>query len=140
MTEHLPTPPLPDAISSGRVFEPGSANGMARPSACPWAWACVPGGGRRVAVEALAQLLALVVGHHREVEADGVHPVEGGDGGGDAVGDLVAQRAAGHGEGDQDADPAAVDADVADHAEVDDRAVQLRVLDGPQGLDAPARW
>ncbi len=37
MTEDLPTPPLPDAISSTRVVLSGSANGMARPSAWPWA-------------------------------------------------------------------------------------------------------
>ena len=38
VTLDLPTPPLPDAISSGRVREPGWANGIARPSAWPWAW------------------------------------------------------------------------------------------------------
>ena len=37
VTDDLPTPPLPDAISSTRVRDDGSANGMARPSACPWA-------------------------------------------------------------------------------------------------------
>src|SRR5262245_31730471 len=43
VTDDLPTPPLPDEISSGRVFEPGSLNGTGRPVACPcgcpWAWA-----------------------------------------------------------------------------------------------------
>ena len=34
----FPTPPLPDAMSNGRVFEPGSLKGTVRPSACPWAW------------------------------------------------------------------------------------------------------
>ena len=37
VTDDLPTPPLPDAISSTRVLDAGSANGMARPSAWPWA-------------------------------------------------------------------------------------------------------
>src|SRR5690606_41017410 len=37
VTEDLPTPPLPEATSSTRVLEPGSAKGMVRPSAWPWA-------------------------------------------------------------------------------------------------------
>ena len=37
VTDDLPTPPLPDAMSSTRVVLAGSANGMARPSAWPWA-------------------------------------------------------------------------------------------------------
>ena len=40
MTLDLPTPPLPDEISSGRVREPGWANGIARPSAWPCGWPC----------------------------------------------------------------------------------------------------
>ena len=39
VTEDLPTPPLPEAISSVRVALPGCAKGMARPSAWPWAGA-----------------------------------------------------------------------------------------------------
>ena len=35
VTEDLPTPPLPDAMSSTRVDELASANGTARPSECP---------------------------------------------------------------------------------------------------------
>ena len=50
VTDDLPTPPLPDAMSSTRVLRSGSANGMARPSAWPWAWLAA-GGGRGVAVE-----------------------------------------------------------------------------------------
>jgi hypothetical protein len=37
VTLDLPTPPLPDEMSRGRVFEPGSAKGIVRPSAWPWA-------------------------------------------------------------------------------------------------------
>ncbi len=33
VTDDLPTPPLPEAISRTLVLEPGSAKGMARPSA-----------------------------------------------------------------------------------------------------------
>jgi hypothetical protein len=94
------------------------------------------GGGARVAVQALAQVLALLVGHHGELEVDARHALERGDGAVDAALDLVAQRAPRHGEGDQDTD-AAVGADVdrAQHAEVDDRAVQLGVLHGAQCVD-----
>ena len=49
--------------------------------------------------------------------------------------DLVAQRAAGDGERDLHRDVAVDDRDVADHAEIDDAAVQLGILDRPQGLD-----
>ena len=95
------------------------------------------GGGRRVAVQLLAQRLALLVGHHGEVEVDVVDAVE------------RRSRAAvtrcsislrsgqpGDGEGDEHADRAVgADVDVADHVEVDDRAVQLGVLDRAQGLE-----
>ena len=36
VTDDLPTPPLPEAISSTRVFDDGSANGIVRPSEWPW--------------------------------------------------------------------------------------------------------
>ena len=65
-----------------------------------------------------------------------VDAVERGRRVGHPVLDLVAQRAAGDGEGDEHADDAvAADVDAADHAEVDDRAVQLGVLDRSQRLD-----
>ena len=82
------------------------------------------GSGGRVAVEPLAQRLALVVGHHREVEVDAIDAVEGRDSIGHATLDLVAQRAPGDGEGDEDGGRAvATQLDVANHPEVDDRAV-----------------
>jgi hypothetical protein len=62
------------------------------------------GTGRRIAVEADAQRLPLLVGHHGEVELDAGHAIERADGRGHAVLDLLAQRAARHGEGDEDAD------------------------------------
>ena len=50
--------------------------------------------------------------------------------------DLVAQRASGDREGDQDPDPAVVvQVDVAEHPEIDDRSVQLRVLDRTERID-----
>ena len=89
-----------------------------------------------IAVQALAQLFAVGVGHHREIEFDVGHAVERCDGVGDATLDLVAQRASGHREGDEDPDAAVVaQVDVAQHPEVDDRSVQLRVFDGTKRID-----
>ena len=134
MTDDLPTPPLPEAISSTRVRLDGSAKGIARPSA--WPWACwLPAVDGRVAVQLLAELGALVVGHHREVELGPLDAGEGGDRRGDPVLDLVAQRAARDGEGDADRHVTAVDGDAPDHAEVDDAAVQLGIFDGAQRVD-----
>ncbi len=90
----------------------------------------------RIAVQPLAKLLAVGVGHHGELEIDAGHAVERGDGLGDASRDLVAQRASGDREGDQDPDPAVVvQVDVAEHPEIDDRSVQLRVLDRTERID-----
>ena len=96
----------------------------------------VAGRRRRVAVEAHAQVLALLVGHDGEVEADTGHARKGLHCAGHAVGDLVAQRAPGDGERDQHLDaPVGPDLDVAHHAEVDDRPVQLGILHGTKGLE-----
>ena len=66
---------------------------------------------------------------------------ERGDRVGDPAGDLGPQRAAGDGEGDGHADPVALDRDAPDHVEIDDRLVELGVLDGPQGVERPRpRW
>ena len=54
---------------------------------------------------------------------------------GDPLGDLGPQRAAGDGQGDRDRDLVAVDRDAPHHVEVDDRAVQLGVLDRAQGFE-----
>ena len=135
MTLDLPTPPLPDEISSGRVFESFLANGTARPSAWPWAWPRA-GGRSGVAVQRAAQVLAVLVGHHGELEIDRVDTVEFGGGVGHTPLDLGLQRTSRHGQCDQHADDAvAHDRDAAQHAEIDDRAVQFGVLDGTQGLD-----
>ena len=47
--------------------------------------------------------------------------------------DLVAQRAAGHGQDDGRADALVVHDDVAHHAQLDDAALQLGVLDRREG-------
>ena len=94
------------------------------------------GGVAGVAVHHHPHGLALLVGHHREVEGDPLHTGQRGQGRGHPAGDLVAQRAAGNGERDQHIDDAVVvERRLADHAEVDDRAPQLGILHGPQGLD-----
>ena len=94
------------------------------------------GGGGGVAVEPAAQVLPLVVGHDREVDGHAGDVGEGEHGGVDPVGDLVAQRASGDGEGDEDLDRAVVGhLDVAHHAQIDDRAVQLGILHRTQGVD-----
>ena len=139
MTVDLPTPPLPDDTSSGRVFEPAWANGTVAPFGVSVRLSLTR---RRagIAVQPLAQLFAVGVGHHRELEFDAGHAVERCDGVGDATLDLVAQRASGHREGDEDPDAAVVaHVDVAQHPEVDDRSVQLRVLDGTESARRPAR-
>ena len=87
-------------------------------------------------MEADAQRLALLVGHHGEVELDARHALERSHGRGDPVLDLLAQRAAWHGEGDQHADRAVgPQVDVAHHAQLDDRAAQLGVLHRAERLD-----
>ena len=94
-----------------------------------------PGGGRRITDEHLAHRSALLVGHHGEVEIDPLDPVEGDHGVGDAGLDLVAERTTGHGERDAHGHDGTVDGHAPDHAEVDDAAVELGVLDRTQGFD-----
>jgi hypothetical protein len=116
---------LPDEINSGRVFEPGWANGMARPWAWPWA-----------AVELGPHRRSLFVGHDRELEVDAGDAGQRADGPGHAVLDLVAQWAARDREGDQDLRPAVgADGNRLHHAEIDDRPMQLRVLDRAKCFD-----
>jgi predicted ArsR family transcriptional regulator len=72
VTLDLPTPPLPDEMSSGRVFEPARRRGSRGPRR-----ARGPGPGRRCRPGrrgASAQRLALLVGHHRELEVTSVTP------------------------------------------------------------------
>ena len=83
-----------------------------------------------------AQGLAVLVAHHGELDGDARHARERGDGAPHPVGDLVLQRAARDGQGDEDGHVAVGGrVDRAHHAELDDGAVDLRVLDGTEGLD-----
>ena len=93
------------------------------------------GGGGRIAVQHLADLRPLLIGHHPEVDADEIDTIEGGDRLGDLALDLIAQRATGDREVDTDLDVAAVDGGRPDHAEVDDAAVEFGILHRTQGVD-----
>jgi hypothetical protein len=86
-------------------------------------------------VERLAQRLQLLGRHDRVVERHRVDTVEHDDGLGHPALNLVAERASGNGQGDLHRHGRQLDPDSADHAQVHDRAVQLRVLDGSEGLD-----
>jgi hypothetical protein len=93
------------------------------------------GRGRGVTVELLAQVGPLLVGHHAEGQVDRRH-ADGGQRTRDPRLDLVAQRAPGHGERDLEGHGVAVTHHhVAHHVEVDDRAMELGVLDRTQGSD-----
>ena len=77
----------------------------------------------------LAQGPQLVLAHHREVDGDGGPRIQAVYGIGDPLVDLGPQRAARNGEGDLDRDVASGDGHVLDHSEVDDAAMELRILD-----------
>ncbi len=65
----------------------------------------------------------------REPHVDRGHPVDGLGGSHDLVGELVLQRTAGNRQSDEDADlPRLGHLEVADHVELPERAVQLRIL------------
>ena len=104
VTDDLPTPPLPEAMSSTRVRADGSANGMARPSAWPWAWLGAGGGwpGRRGACSrSAARSSSVMTVKSRSTRST---PSSAATAPRDPVGDLGAQRAAGDGEGDRHGD------------------------------------
>ena len=126
VTDDLPTPPLPDddREHAGVGVEEGVGAVLltVRPV-------------RVAALQLLRERGALLVGHHREVDVDVPDARQGHDRVGDPAGDLGPQRAAGDGQRDRDLDRAAVDPDAPDHVQLDDRAVDLGVLDGAQGLE-----
>ncbi len=94
------------------------------------------GGGAGRAVQLDPQVFALLVGHHREVELDVGDAVECGERAAHPILDLTAQRASGDGEGDQDVGGAGVvELRPSEHPEIDDRAVELRILDRSQRFD-----
>jgi hypothetical protein len=90
--------------------------------------ALLEGRGALLGAEAGAQAAPLLVAHDVHGHVDGVDPRQRGERLGDAPLDLGLQGAAGDGEADGHGDPPVADLDVAHHAEVDDRAVQLGVV------------
>src|SRR5215217_4828460 len=119
VTEDLPTPPLPEATARTLVVDSSPQKVI---FFCSWA---APGGDHR---------LALVLGHHPEVDLDPGDAGQGRDGRGHVPGDAVLERAAGHGEEHLDGDQAArVDGDVLDHVELGDGPVDLGVHHLPEG-------
>ena len=93
------------------------------------------GGGGGIAVQHLADLCPLLIGHYPEVDADEVDTIEGGNRLGDLALDLVAQGTPRDREVDTDLDMAAVDRGRPDHAEVDDAAMEFGILHRTQGVD-----
>ena len=89
-----------------------------------------------VAVERLAEVLTVFVAHHGELEIDRLDSVELCGCFGDTPSDFVLEWTPRDGEGNQHADDAVVhDRHAAQHAEIDDRAVQLGVFDRAKCLD-----
>ena len=123
MTEDLPTPPLPLAIAKTLVREPGWAKGISR-----WAWpprsvSCSP-----------ARCSALITPSWTST------PVTPGTRVTAAVTSRLMVSFSGQpGDGEQHGDvhdAGVVDLDGLDHAEVGDRPLDLRVVDGRQrGVD-----
>ena len=124
LTDDLPTPPLPEATASTLVV-----GGMSVATARSWA---------------LSRALAMSADRSRRVHHPGadLDPLDAGedpDLAFDVGSELIAERAGGDGEGDLHAHDAAVHADVAHHAELDDVGAELGVDDagerGPDALD-----
>ena len=134
VTDDLPTPPLPDAISSTRVVLSGSANGMARPSAWPWAaWLpAVAAGSPCSFSRSVARSSSVITPKERSTSVDPDRRRARS-----VTRDWISLRS-GHPATvrvTSSATGVAVDAHVAHHVEVDDGAVQLGVLDGSEGGD-----
>ena len=134
VTDDLPTPPLPDAMSSTRVCARRVGEGDLAALGVAVGRLAARGGatGRPAASPARAARCSSVI-TPKERSTDATPML--GERAGDAALDLVAERAPGDGEGDLEGDRVAVDAHVADHVEVDDRAVELGILDGSKGGD-----
>ena len=115
MTVDLPTPPLPLATAMTRVCEPGPKGVSATPS---------PARSDAAIASRSSAVMASIVTTTSRPPAIVASACFG-------LGlDTVPQRAGGGGEHDAYGDVGVVDGDVAHHAEVDDAALQLGVLDG----------
>ena len=108
---------------------------MARPSAWPWAGP-EPAVADGIADEALPQGGALSIGHHAQLDAHVADAGQGAHRRRHPVRDLRAHRAALDGEGDLHLhDAPRRDADVVDHVQLDDAAVQFGVVDPVESLE-----
>ena len=87
------------------------------------------------ALELLRDGRTLLVGHHAELDVDVRDPLERHHRVGDQPDDLRPHRAAGNGQRDGDLDVPGVDLDPAHHVQLDDRAMDLGVLDRAQGFE-----
>ena len=115
----LPTPPLPEAMPMTVVRLPASkGEGRSSPPVRP---------ARRARRSSSVMV--------SRVTCTTSTPGHAAEGVGDPALDLGLQGAAGDRQADRDGDVPAADLDLADHAEVDDAAVQLGVVDRPQQLD-----
>jgi hypothetical protein len=86
-------------------------------------------------VEELAHGGPFVVSHDREVDRDRGDAVEGLDRVGHTGRDLVAQWAPGDRESDLHVDVTTIDDRAPVHSQIDDAAMELGILDGPEGID-----
>lgn len=87
------------------------------------------GGRGGVTVNGSSNGLALIVGHHRELNRHGPDAIERFYSSGNTMFDLVTQRTTHDGQSDLYADLAIrSDAYPADHPEVDDGSTKLRIL------------
>jgi hypothetical protein len=77
----------------------------------------------------------LLVGHDGQVDVDPAHVGERGNGVGHPLGDLGPQWAPGDGQRDRHTDVITVDRDAPNHLEIDDRLMDLGILDGPESLE-----
>ena len=144
MIDDLPTPPLPEAMSRTRVRLDGSAKGMGaravavgrlatRPVGMPLVAVAVPPWSPMSRSRSAARSSSVMTVNARSTTVDAVERL---DRAGDPVGDLGAQRAAGHGEGDQRPARRPPSTSIAlHHAEIDDAAVQLGILDRPERVE-----
>ena len=113
------------ALAGGHRVHPGARAGLRERDLV----------GRRVAAQLLAQLAALGVAHHAELDLHRpTRPRHPRHGGGDVAGELLLHRAAGHGQQHPHGDrAAAADRHRLDHVQLGDRLADLRVVDRRQG-------
>ena len=89
----------------------------------------------RIAVEHLANIGALLVGHHTKIETDRSSISKWCKRVGDKTLNLITHGATSDGEGDGERDALRRNSDIADHVEIDNGTVEFGVLNGAKRLD-----